>query len=94
MQSRRVRLPDLIGPLAVTALADVGGPVGFAEPDGGTPTLAMPTIVVGPEGGWTEAELASAQHRVSLGATVLRVETAAIVAGAQLAALRERTVTL
>ncbi len=94
MQSRRVWLPEIIGPLGVTALADVGGPVGFADPDGGTPTLAVPTIVVGPEGGWNAAELSGAQHMVSLGSTILRVETAAIVAGAQLAALRERTVTL
>ena len=90
MQSRRVRLPSIVGPQAACALE---GAMAFAEPGGGAVTLDMPAIVVGPEGGWTPGELATAAHTVALGATILRVETAALVAAAQLAALRERAVT-
>ncbi|MCF2970513.1 16S rRNA (uracil(1498)-N(3))-methyltransferase [Synechococcus sp. Nb3U1] len=47
-------------------------------------------IAVGPEGGWTAAELRQAQARegvpVSLGATILRATTAAVVATSQIAA--------
>ncbi|MCU1397056.1 MAG: rsmE [Acidimicrobiales bacterium] len=87
MQSRRVRLPSVSGPFGVDAL-DAGA--AFAEPGGGAVTLESPIIIVGPEGGWTSGELATAPRTVSLGSTVLRVETAALVAAAQLAALRER----
>jgi RsmE family RNA methyltransferase len=38
------------------------------------------TVVIGPEGGFSTAELASGDTTVGLGARVLRVETAAIVA--------------
>jgi 16S rRNA (uracil1498-N3)-methyltransferase len=43
-------------------------------------------IAVGPEGGWTEAELEAAGDRVSLGPTVLRIETAAVAAAARIVA--------
>jgi RsmE family RNA methyltransferase len=39
------------------------------------------TVVVGPEGGFSAAELAAGVPTVSLGDRVLRVETAAVVAG-------------
>ena len=40
------------------------------------------TLVVGPEGGLTVSELAACERSVSLGPTVLRTETAAVVAAA------------
>lgn len=53
------------------------------------PALSAPppaAVLVGPEGGWTDDELAAFAHaghtHVSLGPTVLRVETAALVAAA------------
>ena len=59
-----------------------------AEP-GGRPLGPADTIVaIGPEGGWSPAELAAAADRVSLGDTVLRVETAAVVAATLLRATR------
>jgi 16S rRNA (uracil1498-N3)-methyltransferase len=117
MQSRRLWLPTVEGPIALddlvsgrgrlrravsgsgrvpgagddppepgVALAEPG--VALAEPGGGPLTLATPTVVVGPEGGWTDEELAVAPVRVGLGPNVLRAETAAMVAGAMLVALR------
>jgi 16S rRNA (uracil1498-N3)-methyltransferase len=77
LQSRRVWLPSIEGPVAA---ADVLPTAVVAEP-GGRPMAARDTTVaVGPEGGWTEAELKLARDCVSLGPNVLRVETAAVAA--------------
>jgi 16S rRNA (uracil1498-N3)-methyltransferase len=67
-----------------------GGPggVALAVPGGAPPTLATPTVLVGPEGGWSDAEMAAIPHHVSLGPHVLRAETAALAAGVLLVALR------
>jgi 16S rRNA (uracil1498-N3)-methyltransferase len=63
---------------------------GPAAPDAVTsnvlPRSRVSTVVVGPEGGFTDAELALVPDRVCLGGNVLRVETAAIAAGVLLAA--------
>ena len=48
------------------------------------------SIAVGPEGGWSPAELALAADRVSLGPHVLRVETAAVVAATLMVAAARR----
>lgn len=74
-------LPALVA--AGAALADRGG-----EPV----TLAHTTVAVGPEGGWSEGEQALAAPRVRLTDHVLRAETAAVTAGALLAALRAGSV--
>ena len=81
MQSRRVWLP-VVHP--VVQLADLvsRAEVAFAEPDGVEVTAAHRTIVIGPEGGFAPEELDGSVSRVSLGESVLRAETAAIVAGA------------
>ncbi len=92
MQSRRVWLPD-VQPLAT--FAEVAGRPGaaLAEPGGGPPSLARPTVLVGPEGGWSASELAVGVATVGLGPAVLRAETAAVVAGSLLVALRDGLVT-
>lgn len=79
-QCRRVFVPEVVGPLPSTSfLPDaVAGEPGDS-PDDGTGR----TVAIGPEGGWTERELAAAAGRVSFGPTVLRVETAALVAAAR-----------
>jgi 16S rRNA (uracil1498-N3)-methyltransferase len=41
---------------------------------------ARVTLAIGPEGGWDEGEVPTGATRIGLGRTVLRVETAAIVA--------------
>jgi 16S rRNA (uracil1498-N3)-methyltransferase len=89
MQARRVWLPEVLEltPLAKAASL-LGGHVALAEPGGGLLSLATPVVLVGPEGGFTERELGIGLPRVSLGDTILRIETAAVVAGAILAGLR------
>ncbi len=92
MQSRRLRLPDID---AVRSPSDLLAPgcspgdgVALAVPGGDGPSLAQPTVLVGPEGGWSPEEEAASPHRLGLAPGVLRTETAAVVAGAYLCALR------
>ena len=66
--------------------------IALAVPDGAPLTLSTPTVLIGPEGGWTERELSSVSHHVGLGPHVLRAETAALAAGVLLAALRAHLV--
>lgn len=90
MQSRQVWLPALCGPMAPDAVSDVvSGPMALAEPGGPPPDVAVPTVLIGPEGGWTADELSAADHTIGLGSSVLRVETAAITVGALLCAQRD-----
>lgn len=89
MQARRLRLPELSPPAPLAeVLARAIGPVALAEPGGAPLTGAVSTVLVGPEGGWSATELAAAPALVTLGDTILRVETAAVAAGAILGALR------
>ena len=91
VQSRRAWLPvvDDVAPVAVAASAPGAA---LAHPDGAPPGLDTPVVLVGPEGGWDPAELGLALPRIRLGSRVLRTETAAVVAGALLCALRDRVV--
>jgi RsmE family RNA methyltransferase len=87
MQSRRVWLPRVVGPETFASIALRSGAV-LAEPSGepfSTLTSVPTTVVIGPEGGFSEDELAVGVPRVCLGTTVLRVETAALVAAVTLA---------
>ncbi len=84
MQSRQVWLPvvDDVQPSLAAAIASVGDVV-VAEPGGATLDASVSAIAVGPEGGFTPAEL-EGRRTVSLPGGVLRAETAAVVAGALL----------
>jgi len=95
MQSRRLWMPTVEGPFAFSALVAGerkldGGGVALAVPGGGPISLSTPTVLVGPEGGWTGAELATVPpaHHVGLGPNVLRAETAALACGLLLVAMR------
>jgi hypothetical protein len=80
----------LCGPMAPDAVGEVvSGPMALAEPGGPPPDVAVPTVLIGPEGGWTTDELSAADHTIGLGGSVLRVETAAITVGALLCAQRD-----
>jgi len=87
MQCRRAWLPEVRAGVAVAGAAAEPG-AALAQPTGAAPSLDRPTVLVGPEGGWSEGELASAPALVALGPTVLRSETAAVAAGSLLVALR------
>jgi len=94
MQSRRVWLPtvDAVTPFAAMA-AEPGAAV--AHTGGSPPSLDNPVVLIGPEGGWDEAEVGAAGRvLVGLGPSVLRTETAAVVAGTLLCALRAGVVSL
>ena len=93
MQSRRVWLPvvEVVTPFEAMA-AEPGA--ALAHPGGGPPSLEHPVALIGPEGGWDEAELAGSRAvLVGLGPSILRTETAAVVAGTLLCALRAGVVT-
>lgn len=97
-QSRRAVLPDIRGPLtfeswleeprvAATLMLVEPGAVTSAEPLSILRNQAIPTdaaIVVGPEGGWTEAECAAAGQRgvrlVTLGHRTLRADAVPVAA--------------
>jgi 16S rRNA (uracil1498-N3)-methyltransferase len=93
MQSRRPWLPQVE---AITDLATVVGSVSQTPPcvataGGAPPSLAQPFVVVGPEGGFSvrDLEVLGPSHpTIGLGKLTLRSETAAVVAGALLVALR------
>jgi 16S rRNA (uracil1498-N3)-methyltransferase len=86
-QSRGVWLPVVTGPLPAL---DVLPTAVVAEPGGRPLRPSDRTIAIGPEGGWSPGELAAAAGTVSIGHTVLRVETAALAAAVRALALTPR----
>lgn len=99
-QSGRVCLPEIGEPRALREALEAEGPRLILAPGGGRTLLDAVseqiegvTLLVGPEGGFTEGELALAREAgaeaVALGRRVLRAETAAIVAVALAAARAE-----
>lgn len=85
MQSRRVWLPEISGPVrAVEVLPGLA----VAEPGGRSVTADDVAIAIGPEGGWSAKELEVAAATVSLGPNILRVETAAVAAAVLMASHR------
>jgi 16S rRNA (uracil1498-N3)-methyltransferase len=87
MQCRRAWLPDLV-PIADFATVAALPGAALADRRGGPPSLGTPTVIIGPEGGWSPDERAAPLPVVGLGDPVLRAETAAITAGVLLTALR------
>ena len=87
MLAGRLRVPAVAGPSSLAeVLAERPNPVmldrGAARP---LSALALPqevTLLIGPEGGWTDQDLGMVKDRASLGPRNLRAETAAIVATA------------
>ena len=90
MQSRRLWLPQVRDVLSFDeAIKSIS--CAIADPDGEAMTADVDTVLVGPEGGFTEGELAAAARRVTLSGNVLRVETAALTAAFLLTQRHERT---
>ena len=90
MQSRRVWLPNIVGLVSLRDVCARAGAV-VAEPNGAPLTPSVSLVVVGPEGGFADDELLAATPRVCLGDTVLRAETATLVAATLLVAQRNAT---
>ncbi|MEY3805997.1 MAG: hypothetical protein RIR69_809 [Actinomycetota bacterium] len=91
MQSRQVFLPEVVGPLHLTEVlsnTDEFGVIGVAEPGGNSDVATVDTLLIGPEGGFSPSEIAAASHLVTLGDSVLRAETAAIVGATLMVAHR------
>jgi 16S rRNA (uracil1498-N3)-methyltransferase len=87
MQSRRCWVPEVTGMVDFSVVA--GGPgVALATPGGRPPDLDHPTVLIGPEGGWSPEEEGRGLAEVVLGTGILRAETAAVAAGVLLASLR------
>jgi 16S rRNA (uracil1498-N3)-methyltransferase len=87
MQSRRVWLPSVEPISSFAAVAGRGG-AAVADRDGEPPALDRTVLLVGPEGGWSDAERAMGLPAVRLADGILRAETAAIVGAAALCGLR------
>lgn len=87
MQCHRTWLPAVDELRTFESVAALPG-AALAAADGGPPTLGHPTLLIGPEGGWTPAERDAGLPAVCLGPHVLRVETAAMAAAAALVLLR------
>lgn len=90
MQSRRVWLPQLLDVVPFEKAA-ASSTYAIADPDGGPLTNDIDTIMVGPEGGFTDGELESVPRRVRLSPSVLRVETAALAAAILLTQRAQKT---
>ncbi len=80
MQSRRVWLPALRGPVDLAQAATMAGAV-VADPDGDIASDCE-VVLIGPEGGLSAVERGLCAATVNLGRHVLRVETAAVAAAA------------
>ncbi|NNN01892.1 MAG: 16S rRNA (uracil(1498)-N(3))-methyltransferase [Acidimicrobiaceae bacterium] len=76
-QSRRTYDVTVEEPVQVR---DVEASVAVADFDGDARWSAVNAVAVGPEGGWAPDEWGSSRRRLSLGPSVLRAETAAVVA--------------
>ena len=87
MQCRRSWLPEVAALAPFGEVAALPG-AAMADAGGAPPTLEHPTVLIGPEGGWSDEERACGLPVVGLGAHVLRAETAAIAAATLLGALR------
>jgi 16S rRNA (uracil1498-N3)-methyltransferase len=93
-QCRRVWLPEISDTVTFGALEGLGAPgeVVLAQLSGDRPRVTQRVVAVGPEGGWSAAELDSGLPTVGFGLSVLRAETAAVTAGALMVSLRTGTV--
>ncbi len=93
-QCRRVWLPEVYDVVTFGDLGRLGDPgeVVLAQLSGDRPRVTQRVVAVGPEGGWSAAELGSGLPTVGFGLSVLRAETAAVTAGALMASLRTGTV--
>jgi len=84
-QSRRVHRCVIEGPVSASAVLPEAV---AAEPGGRHLEAGDRLVAIGPEGGWSPSEVDLAHDRVELADTVLRVETAALVAAVKMTGMR------
>jgi 16S rRNA (uracil1498-N3)-methyltransferase len=87
MLAGRLRVPTVAGPSPLAeVLQEHPNPVmlvrGAPDDLSAMPRSSDVTLLIGPEGGWTERELATVETHAGLGPRNLRADTAAIVATA------------
>jgi len=87
MLAGRIRVPIVAGPSPLAdVIAERPNPVmlvrGAPAPLAAMPLPSEVTLLIGPEGGWTDKELAMVPEHAGLGPRNLRADTAAIVATA------------
>lgn len=87
-QSRRLRIPRVLGVLSLEQCLAQYPEMALAEPGGQKPTPSLRAVAIGPEGGWSDAELNQAPSIVNLPGNVLRAETAALAAATVCAGFR------
>lgn len=95
MQSRQVRIPsvtfvDDLDEVGASSETEATGALFRADFGGDVIGPDHRLIAVGPEGGWSESERRSVPASVDLGPSVLRAETAAVVAAAHMILQRRR----
>ncbi|HSJ82581.1 MAG TPA: 16S rRNA (uracil(1498)-N(3))-methyltransferase [Acidimicrobiia bacterium] len=71
-------------PRGLISLSDLEPPYAVCDIGGSRVIPSARTVVIGPEGGWSAGEIPEEAVRYDLGETVLRVETAALVAAARM----------
>jgi len=93
-QCRRVWLPEISDVATFAGLEGLGAPgeVVLAQLSGDRPRATQRVVAVGPEGGWSGAELSAGLPTVGFGLSVLRAETAAVTAAALMVSLRTGSV--
>ncbi|HET7846010.1 MAG TPA: 16S rRNA (uracil(1498)-N(3))-methyltransferase [Acidimicrobiia bacterium] len=62
---------------------DLDRPLVVAVPGGGSEIFEVRTVAIGPEGGLDPAEIPADAASIDLGSTILRVETAAVIAASR-----------
>ncbi len=93
-QCRRVHLPTIFDPCTLDSMPEPVREIAvIAEPGGGPPGEST-TILVGPEGGWSDRELALDFPKTALSDHILRAETAAVTAAVLMCAARSGIATL
>lgn len=81
-QCRRTHAVIVDHPVSV---GELGPDVAVADFDGESDWTGIRAVAIGPEGGWAPDEVLPSRRRLSLGPTVLRAETAGVVAASLMA---------
>lgn len=82
MLAGRLHVPEVAGPSPLDEVIDENAVMLVRGADNTIPSSGDITLLIGPEGGWSERELAMVPAHATLGPRNLRADTAAIVATA------------